>query len=87
MDYNELNILSEFQIYNLLFAKNELQLDDERTSYFLQVFWKLLSISNTGDKLECRKAEDGLQEAIAEKFQGFKDEVVHRTRQGMFSKE
>jgi hypothetical protein len=38
MDYNELNIIAEFQIYNLVFAK-ELLLDDTQISYLLEVFF------------------------------------------------
>ena len=52
MDYNELNILADYQIYNLLFAKNELLMDDEKASYFMDVFWKLLGIKDDWTKEE-----------------------------------
>ena len=45
VEYNELNIFSEFQVYNLIFAKNELMLDDHKASIVLNLFWRLLEFN------------------------------------------
>ena len=42
VDYNALNILAEYQTYNLEFVKNELDLNDEQTANVLQALWSLL---------------------------------------------
>ena len=42
VDYNALNILAEYQTYNLEFLKNELDLNDEQTANVLQALWNLL---------------------------------------------
>jgi len=34
--------LAEYQLYNIIYAKNELMYDDIRVSMFLDIFWKLL---------------------------------------------
>lgn len=45
VEYNEINIFSEFQLYNLVFVKNELIFDDHRASLFLHLCWKLLEFN------------------------------------------
>jgi len=52
LDYNELKIISEYQVYNLIFCKKELLIDDEKTAYLLEIFYKLLGITSKGEKLE-----------------------------------
>lgn len=42
VDYNALNILADYQLYNLEFAKNELTLNDKQSACVLNLFWKLL---------------------------------------------
>lgn len=42
IDYNALNILTEFQCFNLEFAKNEMALNDNQTAALLDLFWNLL---------------------------------------------
>lgn len=42
----ELNILGEFHLHNLIFAKEELCLDDYRSSVFLNLMWTLLTERN-----------------------------------------
>ena len=42
VEYNKINILSEYQLYNLTFCKNELMLDDFKTAAVLDIMWKLL---------------------------------------------
>jgi hypothetical protein len=45
VEYNEINIFAEFQLYNLIFAKNELLFDNYKTAVMLNLFWKLLEFS------------------------------------------
>ena len=42
VEYNKINILAEFQLYNIVFCKNELMLDDYKVAVVLNVMWKLL---------------------------------------------
>ena len=42
MEYNKINILAEFQLYNIVFCKNELMLDDYKVAVVLNIMWKLL---------------------------------------------
>ena len=42
----EINILAEFHLFNLIFAKEELALDDYRTTVLLNIFWQLLIHNN-----------------------------------------
>ena len=42
VDYNALNILAEYQTYNLEFLKNELDVTDEQTANVLEALWSLL---------------------------------------------
>ena len=42
VDYNALNILAEYQTYNLEFLKNELDLDNEQIANVLEHLWQLL---------------------------------------------
>jgi hypothetical protein len=39
VDYNALNILAEYQTYNLLFATKELSLSERQTANILDLFW------------------------------------------------
>ena len=43
----EINIIAEFHLFNLIFAKEELALDDYRTTVLLNLFWRLLIVNNT----------------------------------------
>ena len=45
VEYNQINILSEYQYYNMIFAKNELMFDDLKVSVVLDIFWKLLEFN------------------------------------------
>jgi hypothetical protein len=42
VEYNALNILADYQCYNLEFSKNELNLSDAQTAVVLHMFWTLL---------------------------------------------
>ena len=45
VEYNEKNFFSEFQLYNLVFAKNDLLYDDHKSAILLNVFWRLLEFN------------------------------------------
>lgn len=45
VEYNEKNFFSEFQLYNLVFAKNTLLYDDYKSAIVLNVFWRLLEFN------------------------------------------
>jgi len=45
VEYNELNIFAEYQLYNLVFAKNELQFDDYKAAILVNLFWRLLEFN------------------------------------------
>ena len=42
IEYNALNILAEYQVYNLEWCKNELNLNDFQAAFVLHMFWQLL---------------------------------------------
>lgn len=94
MEYNELNIISEFQIKNLVFAKNELLLDDIQTSYLLALFWDLLAINNDGTRKECYLISSSSDDQnslskdashnSADYKHAFDTMLIHRFRQGVF---
>ena len=42
MEYNALNILADYQCYNLEFSKNELNLSDTQSAVVLNLFWSML---------------------------------------------
>ena len=45
VEYNQINILAEYQLYNIIYAKNELLFDDYKVSVVLDIFWKLLEFN------------------------------------------
>jgi hypothetical protein len=82
-DYNE-HIIAEFQVYNLMFAK-QILLDDTQSSYLLHVFYQLLGIDDRGDKVDCPQAQADLNAALEHKFSVFKDHLTTWARVGVFS--
>lgn len=50
VEYNEINIFAEFQLYNLIYAKNELLLDDYKSAVLLDKFWRLLEFNPDANK-------------------------------------
>lgn len=59
VEYNEMNIFSEFQLYNLAFAKNELLFDDHKAAMLLQMFWRLLEFNPPEPTSPTNKKEEG----------------------------
>mmetsp|Transcript_7612 Transcript_7612/g.6741 ORF Transcript_7612/g.6741 Transcript_7612/m.6741 type:complete len:218 (+) Transcript_7612:6-659(+) len=81
LDYNKLNILAEFQTYNLIFSKNELLLDDIKSAYLLQLFWNLLPLLNNG------KLKESTPHHSKSYKEAFDAELLNRYREGLYSKE
>ena len=69
VDYNALNILSEFQCFNLEFCKNELNLSDKQCAAILDMFWSLLEFDPDEKSVErdiemkIDRQDDPLQDA------------------------
>jgi len=42
VEYNHINILAEYILYNMIFATNELMFDEVKTAVILDIFWRLL---------------------------------------------
>ena len=45
VEYNEINIFSEYQLYNLVFAKNELMFSFHKAALLLNLCWRLLEFN------------------------------------------
>ena len=52
VDYNALNILAEYQTYNLEFLRNELALSDEQAANVLEALWSLLEFDPDEKSIE-----------------------------------
>ena len=39
VEYNQINILAEYSMFNILYAKNELMLDEFKTAVLVEMFW------------------------------------------------
>lgn len=50
VEYNEINIFSEYQLHNLIFAKNELLLTSPKCALLLHQFWRLLEFNPDAPK-------------------------------------
>ena len=58
VDYNALNILAEYQTYNLEFVKNELDLSDEQSANVLESLWSLLEFDPDEKSIEKEHGAD-----------------------------
>ena len=77
VDYNALNILSEFQCCNLEFCKNELNLNDKQSAIVLDLFWNLLEFDPDEKSVEKdidMKGADPLQDVS----RSFTDNIQHQ---------
>ena len=94
MEYNEINILSEYQAFNLIFAKQQLLLDDRLCAHFLEVMWRLLEINDDGTPDERRiSAAEDFPRALEHKFALMKSLLLNvssadaKANEAVFSKE
>ena len=58
VDYNALNILSEYQCFNLEFCKNELNLNNQQSANVLNLFWNILEFDPDAEAVEKDIVED-----------------------------
>ena len=88
VDDNKIKFIAEFQIYNLIFCKNDLHLDNKQTSEVLEMLWNLLAINQDGTIQDhSLPAEQGFQEAMNSKFEELKNELIEKAKSGILSKE
>lgn len=88
VDDNEIMFLAEFQIYNMIFCKNDLKLDDNQTSEVLNVMWHLLAINQDGSIQDhSLPAEGNFQEALNNKFEELRVALISLAKQGVLNKD
>ena len=58
VEYNEINIFSEYQLHNLIYAKNELLLTSPKCALLLHQFWRLLEFNPDAPKGTQDQAEE-----------------------------
>lgn len=88
VDDNTIKFLSEFQIYNLIFCKNDLKLNDDQCAEVLDILWCLLAVNQDGTMQDHSvPAEGNLQEALTCKFEELKTDLIDRAKQGIFNKD
>eukprot|EP00347_Sterkiella_histriomuscorum_P011400 403372601 len=61
VEYNEINIFSEYQLYNLIYAKNELLLSNYKCAVLLDKFWQLLEFNPDGNQKGPNYEEDEMR--------------------------
>ena len=88
VDDNKIKIIAEFQIYNLIFLKNDIKLDNSQISEVLELLWGLLAINKDGTIQDHSvPAEGGFQEALNSKFEEVKIALINKAKEGILSKE
>lgn len=88
VDDNEIKFLAEFQIYNLIFCKNDMRLNDSQTAEVLDVFWNLLAVNEDGSVRDSSMIVEGhFKDALHNKLEEVKFELIERAKQGVFSKD
>mmetsp|Transcript_27175 Transcript_27175/g.26232 ORF Transcript_27175/g.26232 Transcript_27175/m.26232 type:complete len:90 (+) Transcript_27175:229-498(+) len=58
VEHNEINIFSEYQLHNLIFAKNELLYNDLKSALLLQIFWNLLEFDPDQRTVQGEETQD-----------------------------
>jgi len=58
VEYNHINILSEFILYNIIHAKNELIFDEFKVAMFCDLFFKLLEFDPDDEGTKPESKED-----------------------------
>ena len=88
VDDNKIKIIAEFQIYNLIFCKNDLKLNDAQIAVVLDLMWTLLAINQDGTMYDGSMPSEGnFQAALSNKFEELKFELIERAKQGVLSKD
>eukprot|EP00344_Euplotes_crassus_P011612 CAMPEP_0197005768 /NCGR_PEP_ID=MMETSP1380-20130617/31197_1 /TAXON_ID=5936 /ORGANISM="Euplotes crassus, Strain CT5" /LENGTH=277 /DNA_ID=CAMNT_0042425033 /DNA_START=17 /DNA_END=851 /DNA_ORIENTATION=+ len=89
VDDNKIKLLAEFQLYNLIFCKNDLKyLDDTQISEVLELIWSLLAINQDGTIMDHSVIAEGeLQKALTSKFEELKIALIDKAKAGVLSKD
>lgn len=88
VDDNKIKIIAEFQIYNMIFCKNDMKLNDSQTAEVLDLLWNMLSFNQDGTMYDGSiPAEGNFQNALSNKFEELKCELIERAKQGVLSKD
>lgn len=88
VDDNTIRFLAEFQIYNLIFLKNDLKLQNDQIALILDMLWNILGVTQDGSLYDGSiPAEGNFHNAISDKFEEVKNHLVHIAKQGILSKE
>ena len=61
VEHNEINIFAEFQLFNLIFGKNELLFNDVKCAVMLQIFWDLLEFNPDGRAIQGENEQEAEQ--------------------------
>lgn len=48
VDDNKIKLLAEYQIYNLIFLKNDIKLEDFQSVHVLDMLWNMLAVNQDG---------------------------------------
>lgn len=78
----EVNILAEFHLFNLIFAKHELFLDDLRAAVLLNLFWEILMHGNNNYATSAEEKPGFPVEiaAVADKSKGKKSSIMFKEK-------
>lgn len=88
VDDNTIRFLAEFQIYNLIFCKNDLKLDNNQTAEVLDLLWCLLAVNQDGTLQDHSiPVEDNFQEALTARFAELRDSLIELAKAGILSKD
>ena len=88
VDDNKIKFLSEFQIYNLIFLKNDLKLEYSQIVYVMDLLWNLLAINQDGTiNDQAISAQGNFQDALNSKFEELKIELIAIAKQGVLGKD
>ena len=83
VDYNALNILAEFQCFNLEFCKNELNLTDKQCASVLDLFWNLLEFDPDEKSIEKDIDMKGdNSDALQDVSRSYNDNLQHQNTAG-----
>ena len=88
VDDNKIKLIAEFQIYNMIFCKNDLKLGDSQTAEVLHLLWNMLSFNQDGTMYDGSIPTEGnFQNALSNKFEELKYELIERAKQDVLTKD
>ena len=88
VDDDKINFLAEFQIYNLIFLKNDLKLEDYQIAHILDILWNLLAVNQDGSiSDESIWAQGNYDQALNSKMDEIKVGLIDKLKAGILTKE